>query len=121
MATSKVTIDWKALGKDLTSVIGSELPSLLEGASEDLQKYGAEIVPSLARSIAEGKENVTIELRAQLRGLAEVHRIRANDVAWATLEQILTVAMRTAKALIGAATGSVLGGIGPALGTGGGK
>ena len=119
MTGSKITIDWKALGKEIGGVLGPELRGLLEGDESDVQKYAVEIGESLARNLAAGRDTMTLELKGQLRLIAEAHRIKANAARRDFFEQFATIAMRTVSGVLSAATGAALAGIGPATASGG--
>ncbi len=116
MAGMKIQVDWEGLAKGLGGVLSGELRGILEGAEADLQAYGVDIAGSLARSIAEGKDGLTQELRGQLKALAEVHRLRINAASWEFFEQLLTVAVRAAGAVLAAAGDTALGGLDSAIG-----
>ena len=102
-------VNWESVEKDLVSIVGSELVTLLEGAAVDVQKYAVEIAGSLAVRMASGEANVTKELIGQLKLVAEANRIRANEAGWNAFERILNVAMRTAQSLLAAALGGLPG------------
>lgn len=87
--------------QDLQRIVRDELAKFAGGVAEDLDEFAAEIGGDLSRAIAAGDESLTDELRAQLRALAEKHRVRLNNAAMASVQSVLNVILRTAAAVGG--------------------
>lgn len=76
------------------------LRDVIEGAAEDLQTYAAAIADDLALAASEGREDLTGELFAQARTVAEINRLRIQDHAWDAFRAVLRgVVAVTAAAL----------------------
>jgi hypothetical protein len=90
-------VDWEALAKDL----GGEAVSLVKGlagaAKEDVEKFGVGIGKDMVVAVRTNDESWRGELFAQLRGVAELNRIRLEDSAMTFLENGLAMAVRVAR------------------------
>lgn len=78
--------------QDLTKIIEAEARDLLQGAAEDMHRFAVQISADMIRAqtlppIA--RDHFLRELRAQLRAVAEINRIRAEAAGWRTFERIV--------------------------------
>ena len=88
-----------ALKDDVTGILEEQARDLLSGAAGDVKNYVVAIATDMTRALAlpsERREALLRELRAQLRLLGEINRIRAEQQAWETFERIVTVVGQTA-------------------------
>ena len=85
-----------ALKDDVTGILEEQAQSLLQGAAGDVKNYVVAIATDMTRALMlptqERREALLRELRAQLRALAEINRIRAEQAAWETFERVVSVA-----------------------------
>jgi cell division protein ZapA (FtsZ GTPase activity inhibitor) len=94
-------VDWEALGKELAVQLKNVVKDLVEGAAADIDKYVREISASLMIAVQRQDAAKMLELKAQLKAVAEINRIRAKQgvqgFAWGALGNVLelTFAMVT--------------------------
>lgn len=84
----------RAVTAELAETIHREVFTLLGEASEDLQTIGAEIAPILVTAVATGDVELTEELKAQLRMIADIHNIRASKAKWRAILAVSATAVR---------------------------
>lgn len=85
---------------ELALTIRTNLSDVIDGAADDVQRFAQSIardtLMALQEPNVERRTAMLEELRAQVRGLAELNRIRVNAAAWDTVNRILTVATTVA-------------------------
>ena len=89
--------DLNSLKTQTAQTLYQAAKGLLEGAAGDLRKYAKEIAEDgiSALTLPEPRQTELIqELKAQMRVIAEVNRIRANEAGWKTFEQVLMITLR---------------------------
>lgn len=89
----KPVYNLKDLANQLKGVLTAELQGLLGDVQADLAALSAEIAPVLVSAVATGDKALTKELVAQLEGIAEIHKIKANARAWAVIRSVTNVAL----------------------------
>ena len=94
-----MSIDLDKLQQEFADILKPALEQLLEGAEEDLNAYLLEISRSALEAAQVGDDERLKELVAQLKALGEVHRLRAVDIVWGTIDSIVLVASETALML----------------------
>jgi hypothetical protein len=95
------------LKDDLVSILKEQATELLQGAAEDLHGYVHAISTDLTRALMlppERRQDLLVELVAQLAAVGEINRIRAEAAAWKTFERIV---MTAGQVLISAALAAV--------------
>lgn len=96
---------WNVLETEIREQLRLISEEVLEGAAEDLQKYAKAISASMILAIQREDPARVAELKAQLRGIAELNRLRAQQgaqsVVWGVLGRTLDVVFNVAiKALM---------------------
>lgn len=87
------SLDFKALAEQAGPKIATAVEPLLTGAKEDLQNYVKAATLDLIQARASGRKDLEKRLLGQLQALAEVHRIRSENFAWALVANIFTAAI----------------------------
>lgn len=76
--------------------IAVALDGIVEGAAEDVRKFGSDIAINAIRiakiSDKERRDSALQEISSQLKLLAEINRIRVNRESWEVFEKITTAA-----------------------------
>lgn len=82
------------LAKDLAPQIEDAVKPYLQSEQDDLKSYATLVARNMARAIG-GKGSVD-EVKAQVRLLGEITRIRAQEAEWAAAERVLTIIFQAA-------------------------
>lgn len=101
-------IDFGAIRTELGEVLSEALSDVVEGAAGDLKTFGADIATDMVASIAAGNTAMTNELKAQIRVLGAINKIRASNAAWGILDAVTSIAMRTVQIGLSGLTGGIV-------------
>lgn len=100
---------WSQLRDQLGATLADSLQGLLDGAAADLQAYGNAVASDMVLAMSTGDEREMRHLRAQLKVLAGVHRLRLaqerDDLVWAVVNTAMQAALAGLSAA-GAQTGA---------------
>tara|TARA_R100001086_G_scaffold87122_4_gene42591 strand:+ start:4364 stop:4729 length:366 start_codon:yes stop_codon:yes gene_type:complete len=99
-SNASMPVDWDGLTDSLGGVLRRRLVTVLEGADEDIQKFMVAISADLTRSIREGNEELSDELRAQARGIMEMNRLRLVNAGWGLLDEVLGTVLGVGTAML---------------------
>lgn len=97
-----IQVDWTALARSLAVEVTEGLRPVVEGAYDDLKLFGFAIARDMVFAIQTGSDVWQSEIRAQVRAIAEITRIRLNEAQWNTAERVLGLVFRTAVGALGA-------------------
>lgn len=100
-------VDFDSVRAEVEEILKNSLDGLVQGAREDVQRYVFTISNDLVSAIRDGRDDLRQELLAQMGLLAEIHRIRLNREARATLGTVLEVAARVGRTLLQAAVAAI--------------
>ena len=101
--TPSTRIDWRVVTENLTGSLRNNLVGVVEGAAEDIEEYVNDIAIDMTRVLKAGKSELDSELRAQLRLVAELNRIRIANAQSAIFDQIITAALGFVSSLLASA------------------
>ena len=95
-------LDFKDVRDIVADALKDELRDVVEGAAEDIRHFAFDVALALvtARGRA-GTERDVEYLRAQLRALAAINRVRVVDAQWEIFEKVTNVAQSVALGLLG--------------------
>lgn len=94
-------LDEEKLKEDLLNILREAVENLIEGAQEDFENYLRDITAELVVAIRSGDKKMTDELKAQVKALGEINRLRAVNGQWQAVEQVFTVAMGVLGQIVG--------------------
>ena len=94
-------MNWKIIREELGSIVSESLYELVEGAEEDLRKYGMEIARGMIVALRTGRNDLRRELQDQVVMLGEIHRIKINTAAKDVLDRTIDIGMRLGRAALG--------------------
>ena len=86
--------DWSGLADEVRAALAEALAGLLDGAAEDVRRYVAAIAGDLVRAAATDRPDLVDELRAQLRLIGEINRVRAANAGWEAVEAVVAAVFR---------------------------
>lgn len=96
--------DFSKITESLGEVMAGELFGIVEGAQEDIQKFGIGIAQSavliMQRPEGADRDALLAEVHAQARLLAEQNRIRANNASWKVVESVVSTAIGATLAVL---------------------
>ncbi len=95
-------LDAGKLAAEVASIVKDAAEDYLQGAAEDVEDNANEIAMELTSVLQSGDQQAVGELQAQLLALAEVKRIQLDNSSAATLDKILSVALKFGLAALGA-------------------
>lgn len=70
-----MAVNWQQLETQLGQQLVGSLKGLVDGATADIQAYGAQISAELVLALSSGDQSAVNELKAQLKVMAEMQRI----------------------------------------------
>lgn len=91
---------------EVSNVLNEALMGIVEGAIEDIIKFTDQLSFDSIEAMTlpvERRDVVLKEIVAQVQALGEVNRLRAVNAGWHTVGRIVTVAQKTAVAMLVAA------------------
>lgn len=98
--------NWTDLRDQLGSALADSFKGLVEGAAADIQAYANAIASDLVLAASTGDERGARHLRAQLKVLAGIHRLRLaegrDDIIWT----VINTALKAVQIGLGANKGS---------------
>lgn len=71
-----MAINWNQLENQLGQQLVGSIKGLVEGAASDIQAYGAQIASEMVLALSSGDESAVVELKAQLKLIAETNRVQ---------------------------------------------
>lgn len=95
------SVNWNLLRDQLGAQLAEGLHGLVEGAAGDLQTFANQIAAEMVLALSTGDDGSVRELKAQLRVMAEVNRVR-----FAKAQE--GMALKLISAVIGAAVGGLV-------------
>lgn len=102
---SNVQVDWNTATTQLADLLRGQLNNVLAGTADDLNSFALGIASDMTRALAQGKTEMSAELRGQAKALLEINRIRVSNTTNALLDVVLGTTMRVASIALGNVTG----------------
>lgn len=90
-----------SLGDQLGALFLDELKEVLQGATEDVKRFGMKIGSIAAAAALTGDEKLMAQAKDQIKVLAEVSRIRLKQAEWSFVEKLFTVVVRSTAVGLG--------------------
>ena len=100
-------MDWKAFAIDLGQTFTETLGPILKAEAADVRNFGFSIAKHLTEALARGDTEWSNELDAQVKGLIELLRIRADEAALDTVAMVAKIGFKIALAAVTAAVKGV--------------
>ncbi len=75
-------VNWEALAGNLGDQAMEVLKGQLDGATDDLKKFGAAIGKDMVRAVRDDRPEVISELKEQMKLVVEMNRIELNNATW---------------------------------------
>ena len=91
-------IDWKSLKGELSDYVVKSLKGTIQDAEADLKAYGTAIASGLIIAIRTGDADLAKELKAQVKVLAEIHRVKLNKKVEGLMNKFMDVGLRIGMA-----------------------
>lgn len=79
---------------EVGDLLGETFQEVLEGAKDDLKKFGKAIAEGLLEASLGGDEDREDQLLDQLKVLAEINRIRLEGHAWVTAKAVVKMVFK---------------------------
>jgi len=99
------SVDWKALGAELSAIVSAEIAGVVDGAADDVVTFAQQVALDATRAIQLGRPELGAEVLAQLRALAELNRLRLVGAQWAVVDRLVGVLVRVGIAALGSVSG----------------
>jgi len=93
-------MNWEALRDEVLELLKESAKDLASDVKGDLEKYLQSLTTWAVLAIQSGNQKLLASVEGQAKLLAQLEKIRAERVFFTTLSQVLTIAGRTAIALL---------------------
>lgn len=90
--------DLDKLKLDVSRTLADGVGDLLEGSREDMEAFGAAIADDMLEAYLTGREDLTEILEAQLKVVAEINRVRAENHTWTVVTKVTRAILEAAVA-----------------------